>query len=67
MSGSFVLWQQQLPLLWHAERGVHVCPLLLPCGHHEYKFFVDRQWRLDEQQLTVCDNRLGGRNHVIHV
>ncbi|XP_031376692.1 sucrose nonfermenting 4-like protein isoform X2 [Punica granatum] len=51
MSGSFNRWSQLLPM-----SPVEGCPMVfqticsIPPGCHQYKFFVDGEWRHDEHQ-----------------
>ncbi|XP_058723443.1 sucrose nonfermenting 4-like protein isoform X2 [Vicia villosa] len=54
LSGSFTRWSELLPM-----SPVEGCPTVfqviyrLPPGYHQYKFFVDGEWRHDEHQPYV--------------
>ncbi|XP_066366287.1 sucrose nonfermenting 4-like protein [Miscanthus floridulus] len=54
VSGSFTRWSEHLPM-----SPVEGCPTVfqticsLSPGIHEYKFFVDGEWRHDERQPTI--------------
>ncbi|CAL0301591.1 unnamed protein product [Lupinus luteus] len=54
LSGSFTRWSELLPM-----SPVEGCPSVfqvvysVPPGCHQYKFFVDREWRHDEHQPYV--------------
>ncbi|KAG4949217.1 hypothetical protein JHK84_042682 [Glycine max] len=54
LSGSFTRWLELLPM-----SPVEGCPTVfqviynLPPGYHQYKFFVDGEWRHDEHQPYV--------------
>ncbi|CAJ2661980.1 sucrose nonfermenting 4-like protein [Trifolium pratense] len=54
LSGSFTRWSELLPM-----SPVEGCPAVfqviyrLPPGYHQYKFFVDGEWRHDEHQPYV--------------
>ncbi|XP_019419609.1 PREDICTED: sucrose nonfermenting 4-like protein isoform X1 [Lupinus angustifolius] len=54
LSGSFTRWSELLPM-----SPVEGCPTVfqvvysVPPGCHQYKFFVDREWRHDENQPYI--------------
>ncbi|XP_068480991.1 sucrose nonfermenting 4-like protein isoform X4 [Phaseolus vulgaris] len=54
LCGSFTRWSELLPM-----SPVEGCPTVfqviynLPPGYHQYKFFVDGEWRHDEHQAYV--------------
>ncbi|KAK9086509.1 hypothetical protein Syun_028903 [Stephania yunnanensis] len=57
LSGSFTGWSEHLPM-----SPVEGCPTVfqaicsLTPGYHEYKYFVDGEWRHDERQPFVASN-----------
>ncbi|KAF8394534.1 hypothetical protein HHK36_020745 [Tetracentron sinense] len=57
LSGSFTRWSEHLPM-----SPVEGCPTVfqaicsLTPGYHQYKFFVDGEWRHDEHQPFVSGN-----------
>ncbi|XP_026422759.1 sucrose nonfermenting 4-like protein isoform X5 [Papaver somniferum] len=57
ISGSFTRWTESIPM-----SPVEGCPLVfqailsLPPGYHQYKFFVDGEWRHDERLPIVSGN-----------
>ncbi|KAI3975670.1 hypothetical protein MKX01_023096 [Papaver californicum] len=57
ISGSFTRWTESIPM-----SPVEGCPLMfqailsLPPGYHQYKFFVDGEWRHDERLPIVSGN-----------
>ncbi|KAL1561909.1 AMP-activated serine/threonine-protein kinase regulatory subunit, variant 2 [Salvia divinorum] len=57
LSGSFTRWQDHVPM-----SPMEGCPTVfqviypLTPGHHQYKFFVDGEWRHDEHQPYVSGN-----------
>ncbi|MCL7044976.1 hypothetical protein MKW94_014673, partial [Papaver nudicaule] len=57
ISGTFTRWTESIPM-----SPVEGCPLVfqailsLPPGYHQYKFFVDGEWRHDEHLPIVSGN-----------
>lgn len=57
LSGSFTRWQDHVPM-----SPMEGCPTVfqvmypLTPGYHQYKFFVDGEWRHDEHQPYVSGN-----------
>ncbi|XP_010931609.1 sucrose nonfermenting 4-like protein isoform X2 [Elaeis guineensis] len=57
VTGSFTRWSEHLPM-----SAVEGCPTVfqaicsLTPGFHQYKFYVDGEWRHDEQQPFVTGN-----------
>ncbi|XP_024026913.1 sucrose nonfermenting 4-like protein isoform X2 [Morus notabilis] len=57
LSGSFTRWSEHIPM-----SPVEGCPTVfqvvwnLSPGYHQYKFYVDGEWRHDEQQQFVSGN-----------
>ncbi|KAL0422043.1 UNVERIFIED_CONTAM: Sucrose nonfermenting 4-like protein [Sesamum latifolium] len=57
LSGSFTRWQDHIPM-----SPMEGCPTVfqviynLTPGYHQYKFFVDGEWRHDEHQPFVSGN-----------
>lgn len=61
LNGSFMGWSSN-PMLMSAVEG---CPTLfqavcrIPPGNHQYKFYVDGEWRYDELQPHMTTNEYG--------
>ncbi|XP_034707387.1 sucrose nonfermenting 4-like protein isoform X3 [Vitis riparia] len=57
LSGSFTRWSEHIPM-----SPIEGCPTVfqviwsLAPGYHQYKFFVDGEWRHDEHQPFVSGN-----------
>ncbi|KAG8648270.1 hypothetical protein MANES_09G168100v8 [Manihot esculenta] len=57
LSGSFTGWTEHIPM-----SPMEGCPTVfqvicsLTPGHHQYKFFVDGEWRHDDHQPSVSGN-----------
>jgi len=62
LAGSFTAWKAY-PLT--QSNGVWFDELPLPTGTHRYKFVVDGEWRVDEEQPK--SGKLPHVNNVVHV
>ncbi|KAK9288546.1 hypothetical protein L1049_017005 [Liquidambar formosana] len=66
LNGSFTGWSNPLPM-----SAVEGCPTVfqaiysLPPGYHQYKFFVDGEWRHDENEPYLTTSEYGIVNTVI--
>lgn len=63
ISGTFSDWK---PMPMVKSHGDFVTILDLPQGEHEFKFFVDGEWKHDPRHKTV-DNDMGSKNNTISV
>ncbi|XP_015115610.1 5'-AMP-activated protein kinase subunit beta-1 [Diachasma alloeum] len=63
ISGTFSGWKT-LPMV--KSHGDFVTIIDLPEGEHQYKFFVDGEWRHDPG-LKIVDNGLGAKNNLVSV
>jgi len=64
VSGSFDKWAKKIPLI--KSHGDFSTIIELPEGEHQYKFFVDGEWQVD-QSLPTCTSPNGIVNNVINV
>ncbi|XP_067938414.1 5'-AMP-activated protein kinase subunit beta-2-like isoform X1 [Watersipora subatra] len=64
ISGSFNNWEKKIPLV-KSEKNFYTI-VELEEGEHEYKFFVDGQWRHNQDEPTV-KNSSGTLNNTIKV
>lgn len=64
VSGSFDKWAKKIPLI--KSHGDFSTIIELPEGEHQYKFFVDGEWQVD-QSLPTCTQPNGIVNNVINV
>ncbi|XP_033225042.1 5'-AMP-activated protein kinase subunit beta-1 isoform X2 [Belonocnema kinseyi] len=63
ISGTFTDWKT-LPMV--KSHGDFVTIIDLPEGEHQYKFFVDGEWRHDPG-LNLVDNGMGSKNNLVSV
>ncbi|XP_058792152.1 5'-AMP-activated protein kinase subunit beta-2 isoform X2 [Phymastichus coffea] len=63
ISGTFNDWKT-LPMV--KSHGDFVTIVDLPEGEHQYKFFVDGEWRHDPG-LKIVDNGMGSKNNCVSV
>ncbi|KAL6260405.1 5'-AMP-activated protein kinase subunit beta-1 isoform X1 [Pogonomyrmex barbatus] len=63
ISGTFTGWKT-LPMV--KSHGDFVTIIDLPEGEHQYKFFVDGEWRHDPG-LKIVDNGMGSKNNLVSV
>eukprot|EP00741_Cyanophora_paradoxa_P021926 tig00021428_g21164.t1 len=64
LTGSFVGWNEFIPMIWEDNEFYTVCNLLP--GPYMYKFVVDNQWRYAKDQEIRTDER-GIMNNYIEV
>uniref|UniRef100_H2YE10 5'-AMP-activated protein kinase subunit beta-1 n=1 Tax=Ciona savignyi TaxID=51511 RepID=H2YE10_CIOSA len=64
ISGSYDNWQNKLRL--NRSHDDFVAIVDLPVGEHEYKFFVDGDWKIDPNEPTK-ENKMGTLNNVLNV
>ena len=68
MAGSFNDWDPEAkPLLNRKGTGIYTGVLMLPPGDYEYKFVVDGEWCIDENNPCFSANDLGTLNSVLKV
>lgn len=63
ISGTFSEWKT-LPMVKSHRDFVTIIDL--PEGEHQYKFFVDGEWRHDPS-LKIVDNGMGSKNNLVSV
>ncbi|XP_063236039.1 5'-AMP-activated protein kinase subunit beta-1 isoform X2 [Bacillus rossius redtenbacheri] len=63
ISGTFSDWKT-LPMV--KSHGDFVTIIDLPEGEHQYKFFVDGEWRHDPG-VRIIDNGMGSKNNLVSV
>nr|XP_002129192.1 5'-AMP-activated protein kinase subunit beta-1 [Ciona intestinalis] len=64
ISGSYDNWQNKLRL--NRSHDDFVAIVDLPVGEHEYKFFVDGDWKIDPNEPSK-ENKMGTLNNVLTV
>ncbi|XP_041988325.1 5'-AMP-activated protein kinase subunit beta-1 [Aricia agestis] len=63
ISGTFTDWKT-IPMV--KSHGDFVTIIDLPEGEHQYKYFVDGEWRHDPT-VKVVDNGMGSKNNLVTV
>ncbi|VVD00349.1 5'-AMP-activated protein kinase subunit beta-1 [Leptidea sinapis] len=63
ISGTFTDWKT-IPMV--KSHGDFVTIIDLPEGEHQYKYFVDGEWRHDPA-VKVVDNGMGSKNNLVTV
>ncbi|XP_076655011.1 5'-AMP-activated protein kinase subunit beta-1 [Halictus rubicundus] len=63
ISGTFTGWKT-LPMV--KSHGDFVTIIDLPEGEHQYKFYVDGEWRHDPD-IKIVDNGMGSKNNLVSV
>lgn len=63
ISGTFTEWKT-LPMV--KSHGDFVTIIDLPEGEHQYKFYVDGEWRHDPG-VKIIDNGMGSKNNLVSV
>ncbi len=68
VAGSFNDWDPKAKVLADKKgEGVYRGAIMLPAGEYEYKFVVDGDWRIDENNPCFASNDLGTLNSVLKV
>ena len=68
IAGSFNDWNPDKKRLEYKEsKGVYSGFIMLESGTYEYKFVVDGEWRLDENNHSFSHNDFGTLNSMIVV
>ncbi len=67
VAGTFNGWQPEKPLVDKNGDGVYIGILLLEPGTYEYKFVIDGEWRLDDNNPNFAPNDFGSLNSVVVV
>lgn len=68
VAGSFNDWEPELNPMTDAKGdGVYRCTLRLAPGCYEYKFVVDGEWVLDDNNPNFASNDFGTLNSVLNV
>ncbi len=66
VAGSFNDWDpDKKPLEYKAEKGVYSGVVMLEPGSYEYKFVIDGEWQLDENNPNFSHNDFGSLNSVV--
>ncbi|TGZ63532.1 hypothetical protein CRM22_006869 [Opisthorchis felineus] len=66
ISGTFNGWKSKIPMVRSSSKHNFYTIVDLPLGEHQYKFIVDGQWKLDQNQ-PVMASATGIQNNVIQV
>lgn len=68
LSGSFNDWNPETAPMKDADgSGRYRCTVCLQAGYYEYKFVVDDEWILDEENPNFAPNDFGTLNSVLAV
>ena len=68
IAGSFNEWDPNVKYLQDKDgNGVYVCYLMLAPGVYEYKFIIDGEWCLDDNNANFAPNDFGTLNSVKEV
>ena len=68
VAGSFNDWDPEAKVLLDRKgTGTYTGVLMLAPGDYEYKFVVDGEWRIDENNPCFSANDLGTLNSVLKV
>jgi 1,4-alpha-glucan branching enzyme len=67
VAGSFNGWDPSANRLRRNGNGAYAANIMLPPGHHEYKFVVDGEWLIDTENPAWAPNNLGSLNSVIEI
>lgn len=68
LAGSFNDWDPARKRLEDADNsGIYRGYVMLAPGEYEYKFVVDGEWRIDEDNPCLAPNDLGTLNSVLKV
>ncbi|XP_071517669.1 5'-AMP-activated protein kinase subunit beta-2 [Panulirus ornatus] len=63
IAGTFNEWQT-IPMVKSEKDFVAIVDL--PEGHHEYKFLVDGEWKVNQNE-AACNNNMGTQNNTISI
>lgn len=63
--GDFNGWDPVKHPMKQDSNGMWKKIVMVPPGRYEYKFLVDGQWQLDPENVQICTNCFGTRNHYI--
>lgn len=68
VAGSFNDWDpEKKPLKYNAAKGVYSGVIMLEPGTYEYKFVIDGEWQLDENNPNFAHNDFGSLNSMLIV
>ena len=68
LAGSFNDWDPEAaPMSEPAGDGHYICRITLAPGSYEYKFVVDNEWLLDDDNPNFASNDFGTLNSVVVV
>jgi 1,4-alpha-glucan branching enzyme len=67
LGGDFNNWDQTKHAMKKDKKGVWKVSLSLPPGTHQYRFFVDGEWRSDPASSDFVGNPFGTVNCVRQV
>ena len=68
VAGSFNDWDPEvLPMTYSAELAAYTAAVVLERGDYEYKFVVNGDWVIDEENPAFIANDFGTLNSVVAV
>jgi 5'-AMP-activated protein kinase regulatory beta subunit len=65
--GDFNNWNEKKQPMKKDESGRWKKDIIVAPGRYEYKYLVDGQWKIDQANNEVIQNRFGTLNNVILV
>ncbi|KAL4621613.1 hypothetical protein ACB092_06G241600 [Castanea dentata] len=67
ISGLDIGWGQRIPLQFDEEQGLWILRRELAEGCYEYKYIVDGEWTINENELVTSANKDGHVNNFVQV
>lgn len=68
VAGSFNDWDADKKVLqYKEEKGCYTGIIMLEPGTYDYKFVIDGEWQLDENNPNFSSNDFGSLNSVVVV
>jgi len=68
VAGSFNDWDPEaLPMKYSAGLGAYTADIILERGDYEYKFVINGDWFIDEENPAFIANDFGTLNSVVAV
>ena len=65
--GDFNNWNAKKHPMKNNGNGMWSKSVVIPPGRYEYKFLVDRKWKVDPQNDRTCLNCFGTNNNVFNL
>ena len=66
LAGTFNDWTpDKNPMIFSRKNGTYSCTLEIAPGVHEYKFIIDGEWLIDEDNPNFASNDFGTLNSIV--